>query len=334
MVRQAAISRLAALGLMAAALAGAFPGAAQDVASLYEASVTVTAGEQAAFKAGMGDVLVKVTGRRDAASLPALAALVDGASRFVTSYRRVAGGRLSITYDGDAIERAVAAAGLPFWGEQRPLTLVWLAVDRGGGQRGLVTAEAASGERRAVEAVAGQRGLPLAWPSAAGGEDARLRFDQAWSGDSGSLVSAASGYGADGVLIGRARAAGNSYTVDWTFVGAGGRSEVRGDLGEGIHLAADRFASLYASSEAVRRSDIDVTITGVTTAAQYAEVSRQLAALAVVREVSLRHVLADSVVFRVSTRGGLAALQREAVGGGHLRPVASDQGAAVFAYQP
>jgi hypothetical protein len=283
----------------------------------------------------MADVLVKVTGRRDAAALPGLAALVEDAGRYVASYRRVPGGRLAIVYDAEAIEGAVASAGLPFWAAERPLTLVWLAVDRGASQRGLITAEAAAAEKRVVEAVAGQRGLPLAWPTGTGDEDGPLGFEQVWSGDPGALAGTASRYGAEGVLVGKARATGpGQYTVDWTFVGHNGRSEARGDLAEGVHLAADRYASLYASSEAARRSVIEITVKGIQTSAQYADATRLLAGFSVVREVTLSAVQQDAAVFRVSTRGGLAALQREAAEGGRLRPVAGEPGAAVFTYQP
>lgn len=336
MAWRAILERLAACLAAMAMLVAPMPASAVQVGNLYESSVEAPAGgEQAAFRTGMGDVLVRVTGRRDAAELPALAPLVDDAGRYVVSYRRATGGRLAISYDPDAIEQAVAAAGLPFWGEERPLTLVWLAVDRGGGQRGLLTAEAGPPEKRAVEAAAALRGLPLAWPSGAMGQDVKRRFDQAWSGDVASLAEAASSHGAEGVLVGRARpGAAGTYAVDWTFVGAGGRSEARGDLEEGVHLAADRFASLYASSEAARRSEIQVTVTGVNTASQYADASRQLAALPAVREVVLQAVTLDAVTFRVSTRGGLAALQREAAAGGRLRPVAGQQGSAVFSLAP
>ncbi|MBS1199675.1 MAG: hypothetical protein H6R27_353 [Proteobacteria bacterium] len=336
MAWKAILEHLVLVVAAVASFATVTPAVGVPVGNLYEVSVDVPAGgDAAAFRAGIGDVLVKVTGRRDAAGLPGLAALVNDAGRYVTSYRRAPGGRLAIAYDADAIESAVAAAGLPFWGEDRPLTLVWLAVDRGGGQRGLITAEAPGAEKRAVEAAAGQRGLPLAWPSSAGGEDPKRRFEQAWSGDPASLAETASRYGADGILVGRARpTGGGQYTVDWTFIGAGGRSEARGNLAEGVHHAADRYASRYASREAAHLIAVDVTVTGIATAAQYAEATRLLAGLSVVKEVTLRAVTQDAVVFHVSTRGGLASLQREAAAGGRLRPVAGEQGSAVFAYQP
>lgn len=325
-----------ALALLALALLAGAPCLAQGTASQFEVAIPLTAeGEEAAFRAGMAELLVRVTGRRDAARLQGLAPLVDNAARYVRSYRRVPGRRLLVTYDEDAVAAAVAAAGLPFWGEVRPATLVWLAVDRGGGRRGLVLADTAGDERAAVEAAAAERGIPLTWPSAAGGEDPRLRFEQAWSGDAASLAETASRYGAEAVLVGKAAAdAAGNYVVDWVLLDGGSRSQVRGGLDAGVHLAADRYASRYATTSGAQRSELEITVSGITHAAAYADASRRLEALAAVRDLRLVRVLPDSVVFVASVRGGLDVLYREAAADGRLRPQAGEQGAALLKYEP
>ncbi len=326
------MNRLAgALGamLMLAAVATADAVTLDD---LFEVTVQAAGGsESQAFRAGMSDVLVRVTGRRDAATMPGLAGLIDDAGRYVTSYRRVAGGGLAIAFDGDAIAAAVATSGLPYWGADRPLTLVWLAVDRGGGQRGLVTASAASGERQAVERAAAQRGLPLVWPSLAAGLDPLQRYEQVRAGDIGALAAAAGGYGAQGVLVGHASVVGaRSYAVDWTFVGAGDSRQGSGGLEDGVNLAADRYASLYASAAAARSGEVDVTVVGIDTGSRYAQVVRHLESLAVVRSVGVREVSDDAVSFRLAIRGDLGVLTRAVNSGGLLEQAATATGEPVF----
>lgn len=323
---------LAALLLLAAVA----PARAATLDDLFEVTVQApdAAGSQA-FSAGMSDLLVRVTGRRDAGSFPALAGLIGDAARYVVSYRRVAGGQLAIAFDGDAVSTALADAGLPFWGAERPLTLVWLAVDRGGGQRGLVTAGAASGERQAVERAAVQRGLPLAWPSLAAGLDPLRRFEQVRAGDIGALAATATEYGAQGLLVGRAQlTAGRGYSVDWTFVGPGGSRQGTGGLDEGVNLAADRYAGLYASTAAARSSEVDITVVGIDSAARYAQAARHLESLAVVRSLGLREVAGDAVTFRLAIRGDLGVLTRAVNAGGRLEPAATVTGTPVFRLRP
>ena len=320
--------------LLAVLLAASLPSPAADVGNLYEVTVPATGlADTEVFSRAMAAVLVRVTGLRDAASLPELAGLIDGASRYVSSYRRASAGRLAVRFDAESIERAVAAAGLPFWAEDRPATLVWLAADRGGGQRGLV-ASGSSPEREAVERAAEERGVPLVWPAPAGGAEARRRFDQAWSGDTAGLAAEAPEYGASAILVGRATRGGDGYAVDWTFVGPGGAERARGGLEEGVHLAADRLAARYASTEAGRRDDLDVLVTGIDNAAQYAAATRYLESLPVVRGVAVREVRPDSVVFTVAVRGGLDSLRRAAVAGQRMIPVESAAGEAAFRLQP
>lgn len=303
---------------------------------LFDVTIQASgAPESQAFSTGMGDVLVRVTGRRDAAEIPQLAGLIGNAERYVTSYRRVAGGQIAIAFDGDAVASAVAAAGLPYWGADRPVTLVWLAVDRGGGQRGLIAAGAASGEKELVERAAARRGLPLAWPSVASGLDPLLRYEQVRAGDIGALVAGAAEYGAQGVLIGRANLiAGGAYSVDWTFVGAGGSRQGAGGLEAGIDLAADRYAALYASTAAARPSEVDITVVGIDSASRYAEAVRYLKSLAVVRALGVREVGGDAVSFRLALRGDLAVLVSAVKAGNRLEPAAAAAGEPVFRLRP
>jgi hypothetical protein len=330
------IRNWAALVLATLLSAASPPSRAADVGNLYEVSVPGSGlADAEVFSRAMASVLVRVTGLRDAASLPELAGLIDGASRYVSSYRRVSAGRLAVRFDAESIERAVAAAGLPFWAEDRPTTLVWLAVDHGGGQRGLV-ASGGSREREAVEQAAEERGVPLVWPAPVGSAEARRRFDQAWSGDPAALAAEAPEYGASAVLVGRASSGGDrdGYAVEWTFFGPGGSERARGGLEEGVHLAADRLAARYASAEAGRRDELDVVITGVGSAARYAEATRYLESLPVVRGVGVREVRPDAVVFRVAVRGGFDSLRRAAIAGERMIPVESATGEAAFRLQP
>ncbi len=210
----------------------------------------------------MRAVLTRVTGRADAPDLPNLAPLVTQASRYVTSFRRAAGNQLTVSFNGPAIENAVDASGLAFWGNERPVTLVWLALDRGGGRRALVSASDTSAEKERVDSSAARHGLPLAWPDA--GDDLVRAMQQAWSGNHDALVDAARRYGADGVLVGRARqSATGTYDVEWTFTAAGASGGAAGELEAGPALAAERYAGVYASQGASQRSEHTVTVTGI-----------------------------------------------------------------------
>ncbi len=307
------------------------PAIAESVGDLYSVTVPYTGDDEAAFRSAMSDILVRVTGRPDAPGLENLAPLVAHASRYVVSYRRAAGNQLTVTFDGKAIENAVDASGLAFWGNERPVTLVWLAIDRGSGRRALVSASDTSAEKTRIDANAERRGLPLVWPDA--GDDLVRAMQQAWSGDHAALVDAARRYGADGVLIGRARQpVPGATSVDWSFSTAGLGASTQGELEAGPELAAERYASLYASRGAAQRSEQLVTITGIGTLEAYASALRTLSRLAPVRGVSVDEVTSDAVSFLVNVRGDPDALHQAILRDGRLHAV--DAGRLIYAFSP
>ena len=318
--------------LLALALAASVvPAVAEPLGDLYTVIVPYAGDNDAAFRQAMRDVLVRVTGQANAPDLANLAPLVAQASRYVASYRRAAGNQLSVSFDGDAIENAIDASGLASWGNERPVTLVWLALDRGGGRRALVSANDTSAEKARVDASAARRGLPIVWPEA--GDDLVRATQQAWSGDHGALVEAARRYGADGVLVGRARlTAAGTYETDWSFSAAGLAGNAAGELEAGPDLAADRYAGAYASSGAAQRTEQTVTVTGIASLEAYASAMRTLARLQPVRGVAVDEVTPDGVSFRVNVRGDPDALAQAILRDGRLTPI--DSGRLIYAFSP
>jgi hypothetical protein len=321
---------LHALAAVLALLAAAPCAQAQSLADLYSVNVPYAGDNDAAFRQAMRDVLVRVTGRGDAPDLENLAPLVARASRYVKSFRRAPGNMLAVTFDGDAIEDAVDASGLAFWDHERPDTLVWLALDRGGGRRALVSASDTSSEKSRVDADAARRGLPLVWPDA--GDDLVRAMQQAWSGDHAALRDAARRYGADGVLIGRARQAAGGYQVEWSFSSPGADGSATGDLEAGPALAAERYAGVYASRGAAQRTEQIVTVTGIGSLEAYSATMRALAKLAPVRGIAVDEVTPDGVSFRINVRGDPGALDQAIRRDGRLYAV--DAGRLIYALAP
>lgn len=322
---------LPGLWLALAAWACALPAAAQTMADLYSVTVPYTGNNEAAFREAMRDILVRVTGRPDAPDLESLAPLVAQASRYVSSFRRSAGGQLAVTFDGAAIENAIDASGLATWSGERPLTLVWLALDRGAGRRALVHAGAGGEERSRIEQTAARRGLPIVWPGP--GDDLVRALQQAWSGEHAPLVEAGRRYGAEGVLIGRAApAASGGLSVDWTFIAAGLTARAAGGLEAGPDLAAERYASLYASRGAAQRTEQVVTVTGIASLEDYARALQTLSRLPPVRGVAVDEVTPDAVSFLVNVRGDPAALTEAILREGSLTGV--DASRMIFSMRP
>jgi uncharacterized protein len=310
-------------------------------AELYQAAVPVPdrseASKPAAFEAALGMVLVRVTGRRTAAEDPTFAPLLGNARRYVQQYREAPDGKLWVAFDGAAIDRWLAQNNQPLWGRERPSTYVWLTVpggaqagsaqaggaQAGGAQAGgtqagsVITAEDTSDIKAAVDAAAYQRGVPVMWPSAADLQRNHFDYAAVSSASAGTLADIAHRAGGEGTLIGRANVAGATATVRWTFLFQDRSSEFSGAPAEGIDRVADTYAGLFAVSGAA--APVVIEVSGVNDLKDYAYVQSYLESFAFISHVGVDALSGDVVRFRLTTRGGAAALQNALPSSGRLQ---------------
>ena len=293
-------------------------------ADLYQATAPVTdrseAAQAAAFQSAMKMVLVRVTGRRTADEDAVYAPLVNNARRYVQQYSATSDGQLRVSFDAGALERWLTQNGQPLWGRERPSTFVWLTL-QGGPQGGSVaTAEDTSDLKSAIDAVAIARGVPLQWPSAAQLQREHLDYASVSAAMPATLADAAHRAGSDGVLIGRANNGTAAASVRWTHLFQDRSSEFSGGT-EGINRAADVYASLFAASGAL--APVDIEVAGVADLHAYANVQTYLESLTSISHVSVQSFAGDTIRFRLTTRGGVEALQHTLALSGRLQPLPS-----------
>lgn len=299
------------------------PAGAAAVPGLYEAEADFDGQRDAGFRAAMAQVLVRITGRRDVVDRPEAAQLLDNAAAYVQQFRQPAPGRLWAAFDGAALERELAQLGLPVWGAERPGTLLWIAVDAGGGQRFVV----ASGDETAAESAirmqvleaAARRGVPVVFPLMDAEDRAKASFAEVWGGFEDSIRAASARYGVDAVLVGRL-AADDLGHGRWTFYGVDDVARWSGGVGESVDRLADRFAARFAVMTSGGARAVQLAVSGVESIADYGRVSRLLGSLTAVERVGVERVEQDRIVYRIELRGGADALAEAVRLDGLLRP--------------
>ncbi len=306
--------RLAAIvALSAAAACFADTAFGMTRIEVFQATVPLTdrseAAQTAAFQAALKVVLIRATGRRTADEEAAFAPLVNNAGRYVQQYRNAPDNQLWVAFDGAAIERWLTQNGQPLWSRDRPSTFVWLSVQNGGQPAAVLTVDDTSELKLAIDAAAAVRGVPLIWPSA---DTASAGASAANPADVGHRL------GAEGVLIGRASSATANANVRWTLLFEDRSSEFSGAL-EGVTRAADLYAGMYVASGGLAPVEIDVS--GVADLRDYASVQSYLESLNFVTHVGVESLAADTVRFRLTTRGGIEPLEHAIALYGRLQSV-------------
>ena len=325
------------LAMCGAAFAQRTEGDRASAQGAYSAEVPVNgqgAGERnGAFARGLAQVLGKLSGTRNAASLPGVGGELRRASEYVKRYDYRQDEGLSSTgvpsfrttividYDEKKISELAQTFGVPVWPQPRPKPVLWLAIDDGKGPR-LVTLQQANAARpvlnRAVE-----RGYKLGLPAGTAAENAAV--GSILRGDTAAISRLSQRYSPPMQLIGKMARAKAGWSVDWVFVDNGKvlsrwtstDTDARRAMSAGADGAADALMKRYAkrSPGAGPAGKYAVTFTGLDSADDYIRLSGYLQKLAVVRRVTPVRAAPGLVVFELELVSGLAGLRRMAGNG-------------------
>lgn len=302
------------------------PAYAVDVETLF--SVEVTLDDEAedsrdvAYKTALIEILTRVSGSELSTNEEAIDELFPVPSAYVTQFRLGAEGALRVSFDGEAIEAALRNAGQIVWGRDRPLTLIWLAVDWGQGEREII----AAGEpyrtmqqsrsidrnrllRKRIFEIAEKRGLPLFFPLLDTTDLQSVTFSDIWGGFDERIIEASERYKADSILIGRIRPESNQRNRWSYFFGGEGRVWT-GPPEMIVAQIADLLAAEFAVGGNAPLEEVVLNVSGVDTIDAFGSIQKLLAAISLIEGFRISEVTGDTVTYQVEMRGGAERLRR------------------------
>ena len=288
---------------------------AVEVTALYTAQVMLDPEEQnpraSAYETALLEVLLRVAGSDLSSDPEKVGLLFPEPASYVVQFRPGADDTLWVSFDGDAIERTLRSAGQTVWGSDRPLTLVWLAVDWGQGEREVLGAddpERDQDEARSIDRnrllrqrvldVAERRGLPVVFPLLDTDDLQKISFSDIWGG-----------FDVNSVLIGRIRA-DSSQRNRWSYYFSGVEQVLSGEPEFVIGQVADVLAAEFAISGDAPLATIELGVSGIDSVEAYAAVQNVLSDLSVVEAFSIAEVSGERIRYRVSAHGGADRLRR------------------------
>lgn len=166
----------------------------------------------AAARASFGEVIVRVSGQRDALDNPAIKAALPKAQNYLFGFsyksstekitvdgKTVSAIGLQLNYEPQAIEQLLRQAQLPVWPATRPKVLVWLVAKDPSGLR--LVPEVV--DLQAMQLQAQYRGLPLGFPKMDLEDSLTLTADDLWALKIEKIKTASLRYKVDAILVGR-----------------------------------------------------------------------------------------------------------------------------------
>lgn len=330
-----ALAALTALSWMIAPSASAVP-----VDELYDARVPVAdqsdAERERALREALAQVIRRVTGDRTVHAWADTTPLLNRAGQLVLRYGYEsvpdADGNepaliLTARFDGRSLERALLEAGLPVWGSDRPMHLLWIALAGPAGGE-LLGQEDAADQLAPLLAAARDRGLPVMLPLLDLEDRAQLRPEDLRDARTDRILTASARYGAGQIVTAWLERAGGIWAGYWTLLDATGPvdawtvrdTDLARVLDEGLQMLADRQAARLAVRGLTAAQIVPMRVDGVTGLDDYARVMAHLSSLNAAQAVDLIEAEGDSLLLRLRVRGTADVLIHELAARGVLRP--------------
>lgn len=281
---------------------------------------------------GLSQVLTRVSGRSDILQNPVIVAALKTPEQYYSefSYARVEAGNdaaaalpqpgldplpaetprqvMRIRFAPSLIAKILREAGLPVWGSNRPSVLSWMAIDDESGRQVLGEANP-SLFAKTLNQAARARGVPLLLPLWDLEDSRGVSSSEIWGRFLGRIEAASKRYSPDKILVFRAESEfSNQWRGDWSL-GEGGQWRSGTVYGESQAQLATALVGVLASvlseqyAVTSTRSEVRLTVEGITEIQDYAEVSRYLGGLTQVMSVQPVRILTDMVEFKLRSEG-------------------------------
>jgi hypothetical protein len=288
-----------------------------DALDLYAGEVPVSdTSEQArdqALPSAFVHVLQKLSGLRDLepgveldrvlAESPrlVLAFYYDQRSRLMPDGSSQQETYLVVNFLPEGADRALRDLELPRWRTERSPITLWIAIDDGRGRR-LLPVEY-DYVRDALNHVARQRGLPIAWPDLGPEPSGTVDLGLLWGGFTEQLPSSAEASG--GTVIVAARRAGAAWRLRWTYdsgIETTGWGSEEFDLTFALTNGLHRLTDIVAGAESIHSLAGEswryrIRVRGLDGAETYARALAYLESLSLVEELAVEAASRGQVEF-------------------------------------
>ncbi|EKD69949.1 MAG: hypothetical protein ACD_46C00690G0003 [uncultured bacterium] len=307
----------------------AIPTLAVKVSSLYQADMPVATqledARSEAVRQGFIHILVKLSGNPDIAENPLIKENVKKAEYYVQEYSYAQPTTtssmymLQIRYDKDDINNLLRKAGVVYWGETRPLVLVWVTVADGTEAPEIIGSEEADEWYDTFRQQGKKYGLPLIFPVMDVTDINKVSPHDVNTMNITTLKQAGMRYSPDALLIGKIEKDKNGgwkgqwrlildeNQWDWRITG----NDMDMLLGDTLNQVSHTLSKqLVVKNPGAPVSWVKLQVSHVTRGDDLDQLMQFLRQLSPVQQVELSQVDGDVVELAVQVHGNLATFQQ------------------------
>lgn len=323
------------------------------VQGLYEGTVPIVdksnQSQNKGIRAALLQVLVKITGKRSAAGIYGVDAILKEPNRYLQQYeiRNLNQDESSQSpdyflwakFDANVLQSAMREYSIPIWSQERPSTLIWFVLND---QQTMVFPNMSRGSyfHDTLQYRANARGISLLTPLLDSTDRANLQGKDIAAATLPRIQSASERYPSDSILTAVVNRLGQElWQINWLAVvdGEARRWETSGSsaaeaIGEGIDSHADKLAAKYSQQVGYAgENQFDIRIEGISNFAAYARTLHYLQSLNFISQVSVLHAVDSIITYGLTAHGNVTNLEQAAALGQTIRPIGDGQ---TFQYLP
>ncbi|MFM1687525.1 DUF2066 domain-containing protein [Aeromonas salmonicida] len=296
---------------------------AAQVTDLYQGKAPTSGDMVAAQSQALGDVLVKVTGKRDILTQPDVVKALAAPGDYVQHYGYQDVGPvkfLKADFNVAKVNALISQSKFALLGPARPQMALWLVINEG--ERRILPDQSSDGWASALRTQSQAMGLPVSIPLMDLDDNMAVNATDVWGRFAAPILQASQRYGAEMVVLGKLTPEGDKWSIDWGLYGpkAGGelaeltRGSSSGTQAEVAQHFADELAAWLVQNYGARISGVassqTLVVEGLSGIDGMITVQKMLQGMASVTKVTIGKLEGDKVTFDLSLQGDKTELIR------------------------
>jgi len=277
------------------------------------------------------EVLIRISGRNEAATLAEDEFLVPRPTRFMQQFRYrkfklnevipvnpVDGAKpyrqkLWLRFTEKAVAKLLREQGYPVLGKSSAASLVWLVVESQK-QRVLIGNSTQHASRTYIEQEATKKGLPFRLPLLDLADQSKVQVTDVWGNFEDTILEASLRYQTEAVLVGRIYLSfAKTWNTRWSLYSNGQRHDwevsnsetLRAAVKEGLSKTGEVLSARFTQVNTTQDNEVVLLqIKNVSDLKTYNKVIKYLKALSIVTKVHAHQVNTDDVIFSINSRSG------------------------------
>ena len=314
-----------------------FPVWAVKVSSLYQVELPVATQQEdvrsEAVRDGFRQVLIKLSGNPDIDKNPLIKENIRRAEYYVQDYSYAPPSPASSTYflkvrfDKEDTNNLLKKSGVIFWGDTRPLILVWLAVDDNV-TNDIVSNEESNDLVTNLKEQGKKYGLPLIFPTMDVTDISVVSLDDVNRMNVKTLQSAGQRYAPDALLIGKLvkDQDADDWISEWKLVFDDNEWDFKvkdidpDNIFDDVLFKAGKTLSQELMTKSAQKTQtwLKLQVANISRSNDLSDLMKFLKQLSQVQQVELSEVSGDVVQVSVLVKGNVSSFQQNAVIGQRL----------------